>query len=215
MQLNPFVKASQNTLKRKTCLLGIVPKNKISQVAKKIRVNDVSEHYGKGKYKIGGIAFVSFAPVLDVIYQIENYHRLDGRIPKSFQNHIVNNLDDWEDKDAIKKVRQGLANNNTKIIWSSYKFWKEQYLAVKKLKKYVNMNKIKKSSHILCVGYYVDTNKFDIQLGLTGTLEGLDKNSTWSCLEREVKEEINIDLPNKVLFKVCQKKDVYVMNITE
>merc|ERR1712146_775669 len=115
MQLNPVVKASQNTLKRKTCLLGIVPKNKISQVAKNVRVNDVSEHFGKGKYKIGGIAFVSFAPVLDVIYQIENYHRLNGRIPKSFQNHIVNNLDDWEDKDAVKKVRQGLSNKNTKI----------------------------------------------------------------------------------------------------
>lgn len=199
--------------KRKTCMIGIVPENKILELSQKIVVNDKSEHFGKGKYKIGGIAFVSFAPILDVINEVEKYGRLDGRIPKSFKNFVVNNLDEWTSQTAINNVRKGIENKKTKIIWSSYKFWQEQMIAIKKLKNLVEKNILKKSDHILCVGYYVKHNKFDIQLGLTGTLESIDKNSSWSCLKREVKEEINIDLTENVLSKVVKKKDVYIVQL--
>ncbi len=194
-------------------MIGIVPENKILELSQKIVVNDKSEHFGKGKYKIGGIAFVSFAPILDVINEVEKYGRLDGRIPKSFKNFVVNNLDEWTSQTAIDNVRKGIANKKTKIIWSSYKFWKEQMIAIKKLKHLVEKNILKKSDHILCVGYYVNNNKFDVQLGLTGTLESIDKNSSWSCLKREVKEEINIDLTENVLSKVVKKKDVYIVQL--
>ena len=91
-------------------MIGIVPENKILELSQKIVVNDKSEHFGKGKYKIGGIAFVSFAPILDVINEVEKYGRLDGRIPKSFKNFVVNNLDEWTSQTAIDNVRKGIEN---------------------------------------------------------------------------------------------------------
>ena len=98
--------------------------------------------------------------------------------------------------------------SNFKPFWSTY-IWKSHKTAIDFL-----IEKGKGSYYVPCMGYSDEDRKvFDVQIGLTGTVE--DDEDFWDCAIRETMEECNLKINRNNLCMTFEEgqKVLYVLEI--